>query len=672
VLAFATAALAAPPKDLVLVCGATGQDVRTVEGVGALVNACQPEGLIAEADAAVQAALKSLGYALQLITPNITSVYEANSRTTATDGRYLTYAEFRDTMITIAQNNPSICKLETLGLSYNNNLLLALKISDNPPVHENEPAIHFEGGIHGDEKIGWAVTFEMIKFLLRNYGTDTLVTRLVNSREIWLHPMFNPDGYINSSRYNGHNVDLNRNWGWMWGYEANQGASPFSEPENRAVLNLIWRRPTVMFVSFHAGTEYISYPWSCTQLETIPENWLINFLSQRYSIPNNYPYGQGSIGMYEINGSTKDFDYGYGMMGWSIEVHNTKTPPASEIDPTFNKNRPAMLEFCHRAGQGIHGTVSDAATGQPVPCQVWVGPANWPSYNEPSLGDFHRFYLPGIYSVTFRAPGYQDTTITNVVVPNSGDSSVTLNVRLRPDPAAPLFGFRVVYCDGNASYTAAPDPVRALGPHDNVSYPLTNARRLCLSLGTTVRNVAGTDLTVYRPSGTGTATVKGANSWQGPWTTLGTANSSQTSFDLASVGLDSVRYIELTASGTFDIDAVEGTNSVAVAEPPAHRPRSSLRLSVTQNPSRGLVHFLLSESESADPNEGAGSREQRLGPLAPRPLGPLVIYDADGRLVQTIAASSRKPVWDGRSAAAGVYFCRLPGSEAAVRVVIAK
>lgn len=573
-------------RDLVVVTRAARDDVRAIEAVGAWVNYVNREGVVAEATPAQQSALLAAGYGIKVITPDITGVYERNFAESF--GRYLTYQQFVDTMRIIAQNNPGICKLETLGTSFGGRQLLIMKVSDNPQVHENEPAVHFEGAIHGNEIIGWAITFELLKYLVSQYGTDTLVTRLVDTREIWLNPMYNPDGYNNGSRYNGNSVDLNRNWGWMWGYESSKGTAPFSEPENVATLGHILRHPAVMFVSFHAGTEFISYPWSCTRLETIPENRLISFLSQRYSNPTGYPYGQGSVGMYEINGSTKDFDYGQGMMGWSIEVHYTKNPPASEIDPTFSKNRPAMLEFLHRAGQGIHGTVTDAITAGPVHAQVLVAPANWPSYSDATLGDFHRFYLPGTYSVTFRAPGYRDTTIAGVVVPASGDSSVTLAVQMAPDPVAPLFGFRVIYCDGDTSHTADPKVVKALGPHDGTGYRLTNGRRLCLDLDKPIRNADGADLTVFRSPDSGTATVKGSNSWQGPWTTIGTANSSQTSFDLESVGLDSVRYLELTASDTFYCDAVEGVNYTAVAERPAppvrRRPLPSLVRNVLRLP----------------------------------------------------------------------------------------
>ncbi len=652
-VAGSAAAAAAPARDLVLVTNADANDVRSIEQTGALVNDVRPDGVVAEASASEQAGLAGIGFSVRVLTPNVTAVYQANG----TDGRYLTYAQFRDTMATIAQDNPGICKLETLGTSYNGNLLLAMKVSANPLVHENEPAVHFEGGIHGNEKIGWAVAFEMLKYVVSNYGSDTLVTRLVNTRELWLHPMYNPDGYDTNPaiRHNGNGVDLNRNWGWMWGWEYYMGDAPFSEPENRAVFDHILRHPFVMFVSFHAGTEFISYPWSCDTAQATPENQLMDFLSQRYSIPNGYPYGQGSVGMYPINGSTKDFDYGQGMMGWSIEVHYTKTPPAETIQPTFNRNRSAILEFYHRAGQGMNGVVTEVTNGKPVHAQIWVSPANWPSFNDATLGDFHRFYLPGTYSVTFRAPGYRDTVVSGVVVPNSGDSSVTVDMQMTPDGAAPLFGFRVIYCYSEpSSYNADPKANIVLGPHDGVAYPLTTNRRLCLDMDRTVHDVSGTDLTVYRPSGSGTATVKGSNSWQGPWTTIGTANSAQTEFDLSSVGLDSVRYVELTSSGTFNIDAVEGVNDyVGLAEAKFPVPNSQFPVLKANSPAYGSIRFALS---------------------TPPPSGTrLVIRDISGRLVRSCPVSTSSFVLPTSDLSSGVYFASLnAGATAPAQFVVTR
>ncbi len=636
-----------PTRDLIRIVNTTAPDIPAIEKTGVLINYLDREGIVAEATREEQAVLKQMGFSVVVITREITTVYQKNF---LADGRYLTYEEFRDTMVIIARNNSSICKLETLGLSYSGKLLLAMKVSDHPQIHENEPATHFEGGIHGDEKIGWAIVFELLKYLVQNYGSDSLVTRMVNEREIWLLPMYNPDGYGANSRYNGNSVDLNRNWGWMWGDESNQGTAPFSEPENKAVLKHIWRNPAVTFVSYHAGTTFISHPWSyCySSQNTIPELNLIQFLSARYDQFTHYTYGQGADSMYTINGSTKDFDYGYGMMGWSIEVHLQKTPPASQIDPTFNLNLPAMLALMHHAGQGIHGTVTDALTGEPVHSQIWISPANWPSYTNPDLGDFHRFYLPGRYTVTIRAPAYRETTFTDVVVPDTGDSVIHLNIRLTPDPAAPRFAFRHIYNSFVAPATNRSYPIYSLGPRDGVGFQLDNGKYICLDMGKPIYNQEGTDLIVYCSSGSGTATVQGANNWEGPWTNIGTANSPATEFDINPAGLDSVRYIRLVATGRFFIDAIESTPNTGITTAPSPLLPRLTALRLKSNPAKGVVRFIITG-------------------LPPKTKLLLTIVDITGRTINTIPVTGSEQIWDGRNSSGkpmtgGIYFAKLPGS----------
>jgi len=645
-------------RDLVRIVGANRDEVRTLENLGVIVNYVDARGVVAEVTPDEQKKIKNIGYTIEILTPNISQIYEQNFLAPSTDGRYLTYSEFRDTMAIIAQNNFNICKLETLGLSYNGNLILAMKISDNPQINEDEPVVYFEGAIHGDEKIGWAIVFELIKYLVRNYGTDTIVTRMVDNREIYLLPMLNPDGYNNNpaSRYNGNGVDLNRNWGWMWGNEAGQGAAPFSEPENRAVLAHIWRNPAVTYVSYHAGITFISHPWSyCSSAQnTIPELPLIQFLSARYDAFTHYTYGQGADSMYPINGSTKDFDYGYGMMGWSIEVHFDKTPPASEIDPTFNLNKPAMFALMHHAAQGIRGTVTDAETGEPIPCQIWVSPVRWLSYNDPALGDFHRLYLPGTYQITFRAPGYRETTLTDVVVPDFGDSIATVDVQLTSDPSAPLFAFRHIYNNFVNTLVNHTYPVRAIGPHDGEGFRLDNGKYICLDMQRPIRNQEGMDLIVYRSAGTDSALIQGANNWLGPWTNIGTARTNQSLFDIGAVGLDSVRYIKVTAWGEFHLDAIENVRNVGISSNPSAI-SMPLVIKIHQNPTKLPVRFTV--------NETARNRT-------------LKIYDQSGRMVTDLPLLNTTLVWDGKdhkgkTVSPGVYFARFEGNSA-IRIIITR
>jgi murein tripeptide amidase MpaA len=83
-------------------------------------------------------------------------------------------------------------------------------------------------------------------YLLENYGTDPEATYLVDNREMYFVPCFNPDGYEynrqtdpngggmwrKNRRNNGgsYGVDLNRNFGYMWGYD-DLGSSPIPSSE---------------------------------------------------------------------------------------------------------------------------------------------------------------------------------------------------------------------------------------------------------------------------------------------------------------------------------------------------------------------------------------------------------------------------------------------------------
>jgi hypothetical protein len=651
-----------PRQDLVRIELTSPAQARDLDRLGVTINDVRRDHCIAEATPELLQKLTALGYRITTLQENISGSYFSNSLTKSPDGQYLTYAQFRDSMVTIAQNNPTICKLETLANSASGNLILVMKVSHNPQLNENEPEVFWEANTHGDEKIGWAVAFEFLKYLLRNYGTNPEVTYLVDNREIWILPMFNPDGYISNNRSNGHGVDMNRNWGWMWGEEAAPGSSAMSESEVTGDIQHLWRHPFALFVSYHAGTECISYPWSYTDYDTIPENYLINWLSQGYSTRgNSYMYGQGSQVMYLINGSSKDVGFGaLGEMAWSIEVHLTKTPPASEIDPTFNRNRDAMLFFCRQAGHGIQGTVTDSVTGQPLHAQLWLAPYNWQSYTCPTNGDFHRFCLPGTYALVARCPGYDAKVVTNVTVPNNADSSVTVSIPLKPNPSAPLFGFMVVSCSavtisGNRTY-----PIRAIGPHDGVAYQLDANKWIVVDMDRPIRNGPGNDFSVFRSSGSGTATVRVANNWKGPWTLIGTANSAQTNFDLGAVTMDSARYVYLKASSQFMLDAIEGVQLSGVAEPPVSGPGELVH--------RGEPDWVLELRPSL--LKGAGSLSAAVNvacqPAPVRDL-PLGVYDTQGRLLRTVTLPAHGnslsfPARDdrGNELKAGVYFIRTP------------
>lgn len=561
------AALSTPHLDLVSIDVRSSADVQELDALGVIINQVYRDHVVAEIEHGLYAEVESRGYVPVLLQQNIDEVYLRNFQTRSDRSQYLTYEQIRDSLITLATNF-EICHLETLGLSHGNRLLLAMRISDNADIDETEPALHLEGNIHGNEKIAWAVNFLMISYLAQEYDNDPAVQELVDNREIWIAPLVNPDGYVNSSRYNGRGVDLNRNWGWMWGDAYNCGSDFMSENEAWYFGEHFWRHPFVMYASYHAGTIYISEPWSYTTYLQPPEQNLIHHLSAGYASNTGYPYGQGSIGMYPISGCTKDYDYGCGgEIGWSIEVCYQKTPHPDSIDVIFERDKPSMLWLMHKAEQGIHGIVTDSLGSDPLRAIILVGPNNWHSYACPVNGDFHRFYLPGTYDVTVMAPGYDSKTFDDVVVPSgTPDSAVYIDVGLVPNPDMPLYatrvmGTRYVSTSGNMTY-----PVWALFPHDGQSYQLDNGKWIVLAFDNPIRDGEGDDLTVYSTSGSGAATVRVSNDWRFSWQTVGTATGLESSFDLTATGLDSACYVRFDATGQFMLDAVEAPQVTGIAE----------------------------------------------------------------------------------------------------------
>ncbi len=548
--------------DLVRIDIADKDEIVQLDLMGVIINQVCSDHVVAEIEEYMYQSLANMHFDVELIQKNISEVYRRNSEIKTSRGQYLTYTQYVDSMLALATNHPDICHLDTLGLSHSNRLLLVMKVSDNPHVDEIEPAMQFEGNIHGDEKIAWAVNFSMLSYLIENYPTDTFVQRLVDTREIAIAPLVNPDGYVASTRYNARGVDLNRNWGWMWGNAYACGNDFFSENETSYFMEYFWRYPFTTYAGYHAGTLFLSEPWSYTTYLQPPEQSLIRHLSVGYNSFTGYPYGQGSIGMYPISGASKDYQYGGGgEISWSIEVCNIKTPHPDSIDVIFARDCPAMMLLMHKAGQGIHGIITDSVQGDPGPplrALIYVSPANYPSYSSEALGDFHRFYLPGTYDVTVMSPGYDPKTINNVVVPsNTADSSVFLDIRLVPNQDLPLyatevFGTRYVTTSSNLTY-----PVRALGPHDNQAYQLDASKWIVLRFFRPICDGQGNDLFVYRSSGSGIATVKVSDDWRGPWQTLGTANSTISEFDIAATTLDTVYYVRLEASSQFMLDALE-------------------------------------------------------------------------------------------------------------------
>ncbi len=76
----------------------------------------------------------------------------------------------------------------------------------------------------------------------------------IHHLDLWVVPVYNPDGFAHHTRKNAHGVDPNRNYPYKWvplngGYES--GPGPASEPETRAMMRFLSRVRPAYVLSFH-------------------------------------------------------------------------------------------------------------------------------------------------------------------------------------------------------------------------------------------------------------------------------------------------------------------------------------------------------------------------------------------------------------------------------------
>ena len=381
--------------------------------------------------------IKSLGYSTERV-PEPDKEYAARLWEETKDSKdpmnaYYSLAEYQSFMQNTAAQYPAICQLVTIGNSANGNPLMYLKITDNVSLNENEPEFRYVSSIHGDEVVGYDMMIRLIQLLTTGYGTDTRITNIVNNAEIWINPMYNPDGYQLQQRFNAAGIDLNRNLPMPTGEQHPDGN--VWGVENIAFMNFANSKNFGHSINFHGGALVINYPWDYTYT-LAPDNSLLIDMSLAYSTTNtamyNGEFNQGitnGAAWYVITGSLQDWNYGLtDCIDITAEISNIKWPNATTLDSYWNQNRESILNYMEYALKGLHGLVTDSS-GNPLDAAIVVSGNSRITHTDPSIGDYHRLLLGGTYSVTAQANGFIPQT-QSITIPAGGAAS--LNFSLEP------------------------------------------------------------------------------------------------------------------------------------------------------------------------------------------------------------------------------------------------
>ena len=308
------------------------------------------------------------------------------------DSKYHNYEEMVSEIDQAVADHGDIVQKFSIGKSYENRDLWAVKISDNVRTDEDEPEVLYASLHHAREHL----TVEMALYLLHlytdNYETDSRIKNLVDSREIYIVFNMNPDGgeydiatgnyqYWRKNRQpnsgsSSIGTDLNRNYGYKWGCcggsssnpfsETYRGQAPFSAPETAALRDFInsrvidGKQQIKTAISFHTYSELILWPYGYTY-ENTPDDMtqddyqVFKTMGEDMAQTNGYTPQQASD-LYITDGDMTDWAYGeHNIFAFTFEMYPKGTsgggfyPPDEVIDRETERNREAALYLAEQA-----------------------------------------------------------------------------------------------------------------------------------------------------------------------------------------------------------------------------------------------------------------------------------------------------------------------------------
>lgn len=272
-------------------------------------------------------------------------------------GGYFSLQEVINEMDTMLYYYPNIVTQNLLGYSVENRPIHSFRFFVGDTT-QSKPQVLYTSLHHSQEPGSVHSLVFFMHFLLEKYGLDAEITYLLENLDIYFVPYINPDGYeYNYSnnpngggtwRKNRKNngllstgVDLNRNYGYEWGYDNigsqpigsspwYRGVSAFSEPESQAMKDFINSKSIKMAINWHSYGNLLIYPWNYKNIQTADSAVYVRF-SEIMTSENDYRYGTvAETYGYQSNGDADDWAYGEILEKNKIISFTAEVGPMSE------------------------------------------------------------------------------------------------------------------------------------------------------------------------------------------------------------------------------------------------------------------------------------------------------------------------------------------------------
>ena len=302
--------------------------------------------------------------------------------------------------------------------------LYAVKVSDNVAQEEDEPSFLMVAAHHGNEIGTPIVALDALARLTEGYGSDAVVTQLVNEYEIWIVPVWNVDGYPDTrkNRRPGGGVDLNRNYPFLWNSDCSgststgsgnyKGPSPGSEPETQTMMAFSEDQRFTKVLDFHSSGRETLYAYGCTTHQ------MVGYLQgEAEALSAASTYG-GEIRPPSAEGEHYQWQLGtYSNYAFLTEISNTQSPSYSEAVAEAARLWAGTVWMLQRPVP-VWGHVRDATSGDPLSANISYVDTPFShgerNTSEPRFGRYHAFLPAGDHTLRFSLEGYvpQDIAVT--------------------------------------------------------------------------------------------------------------------------------------------------------------------------------------------------------------------------------------------------------------------
>ncbi|WP_033337553.1 M14 family metallopeptidase [Catenuloplanes japonicus] len=294
---------------------------------------------------------------------------------------YRSYSEpggLRDELTATAARYPELTKVATIGRTLQGKPIIAVKVTRQARTVPDgkRPSVLYAGAQHAREWITPEMVRRLYHHVLAGYGTDPQITRLLDTTELWFLPVANPDGYDHTFtegnrlwRKNlrdndgdgkittGDGVDLNRNFGYRWGYddegsskdpaaETYRGTAAQSEPETRALDALFARVGFEFFINYHSAAQLLLYGVGWQVATPSPDDVIYQALAGDDAHPAVAGYDPDlAAELYTTNGDTDSHAAEkYGTLGFTPEMSTCASAADSVPDDRW-KSEDCASEF---------------------------------------------------------------------------------------------------------------------------------------------------------------------------------------------------------------------------------------------------------------------------------------------------------------------------------------